>query len=477
LQIERGTAFMNDNEARAIADFRRSLALLYLLRYALTALTLWAFVFGTVVLALRVAVGLSPLDLLWGLASLPWALAPAVLLTWLRLPSTEALRVVLDQQGRCGGLLMAGAEHPLGGWAASLPEVRTPRLRWRNGWSWGLLSVVACAFLAIGLLVPQSIASLGDSRLDVNREIDRLQGQLDALQKEKLLDAERAEALKLALDELRRDASGKDPVKTIEALEHVQDAVKLAAQEAAEKATSKMEEMARAEALAESLDRNRGDLDNATLTEGLHELAALARKALEENDLLEDKLDADTLDAIKKGKLTPEQAKKLAQALKEGKKATAERTGKLVKAKLISAETLKKCDKAGKCDNAALVAYLKENGKGDLGDKLEQEGKGGVSEDEPGKTKLKFGDESTEDGVKFKEEELPPSQQQALRESQLSGISPGAPPPGKEKWKPGASGALAGAKAGGGSARTQVILPRHKGAVRRYFERTARPSK
>ncbi len=250
---------MTPFEHRTIANFRQALASLYLLRYGLAALTIWAFVYGTAVLALRGAVGLPRLELLWGLASVPLALLPAVWLALRRLPSVTAVRAVLDQHGRYGGLLMAGAEHSLGEWHDSLPGVRLPRLRWRNRGSWGLFGV-AVAFVALGFLVPQSLASLGGSRLDVTREVERLQEQLEVLKKEKILDAERAEALKIKLDQLRRDASGKDPVKTIEALDHVQDMVKQAAQEAAEKAAQKMEEMARAGELADSIEKHGGKM-------------------------------------------------------------------------------------------------------------------------------------------------------------------------------------------------------------------------
>src|SRR5438128_2441437 len=123
---------MNHNEERAIADFRRALLSLYLLRHALAALTVWAFAYGTAVLALR------------------------------RLPPAGAVRAVLDQHGRCGGLLMAGAEFPLGGWSAALPAVRAPRLRWHGGKAWGLFAA-GCAFVALGFVVPQSLASMGGS--------------------------------------------------------------------------------------------------------------------------------------------------------------------------------------------------------------------------------------------------------------------------------------------------------------------------
>src|SRR3954454_16672721 len=96
-------------EHGAAADSRQPLASLYLLRYGLAALTLWAFVYGTAGLSLRGAVGLSRLDRLGGLASVLLALAPAVWLPLPRLPRIAAVRAVLDQHGRCGGLLMAAA--------------------------------------------------------------------------------------------------------------------------------------------------------------------------------------------------------------------------------------------------------------------------------------------------------------------------------------------------------------------------------
>src|SRR5262249_57284652 len=106
-------------------------------------------------------------------------------------------------------------------------------------------------------------------------------------------------------------------------------------------------------------------------------------------------------------------------ALKEGKMGESIKIAKLVKAKLVDPEQLKKSDKAEKTDNAELAAYLKENGFGDdTTEKLSEDegGKGGTDRG-PGASKLTFGEESNEDGVKFKEEELPPSEQQNLKDS------------------------------------------------------------
>ena len=223
-------------------------------------------------------------------------------------------------------------------------------------------------------------------------------------------------------------------------------------------------------------DRMGAKLDPAQLAEAMTELSQLAKRAATEKELMEAGLDQETLDALKAGKLTKEQMKKLAAALGKGKELTKEQVGRLVKAKILDAAALEKCDKAGKCDCAGLAAYLKENGsKSDLADAIaliEEEGNGGTN-DGPGKSKLTFGDEENDAGFKFKEEALPESDIKAIKESQVSGISKALPQTGKEKAGEATSGALKAAKAGGGSANTQVVLPRHRGAVERYFDRPA----
>jgi hypothetical protein len=77
---------------------------------------------------------------------------------------------------------------------------------------------------------------------------------------------------------------------------------------------------------------------------------------------------------------------------------------------------------------------------------------------------------ASDDGAKFKEQAITPAALKDLKDSQLLGISKGAPDKDKEH-EAATSGALAGSTAGGGSANTQTILPRHRGAVERYFER------
>jgi hypothetical protein len=64
---------------------------------------------------------------------------------------------------------------------------------------------------------------------------------------------------------------------------------------------------------------------------------------------------------------------------------------------------------------------------------------------------------------------------QSLKETQIQAITRGTP--GKETPGDAMSGALEGAAGGGGSANSQVVLPRHRGAVERYFDRPTKPAK
>ena len=180
------------------------------------------------------------------------------------------------------------------------------------------------------------------------------------------------------------------------------------------------------------------------------------------------------LEALKEGgTLTPEQLEKLKELLKDAKGELSRKLGRLCKAELIDAERLEKCGKAGECDCEGLAAYLKEKGgSGELCAAMcltKEGGRGGLTRG-PGAAAMLWKDPTTEDGFTFKQEALPPARLQALKDSKITGLSTGAPQKGDQGGA--AQSALAGSTGDGGSASTQVVLPRHRGAVERYFDRT-----
>jgi hypothetical protein len=346
----------------AIQSFRRRLAALLVCRQALGLATVWLFLWGTAVLALRASLGTPELPLLWGLAGLLPCVAAAWLLGSRQVPRVAAVRALLDRESHAGGLLMAGDERPLGAWEEALPDVSLPRVRWRARRACGLFAAGA-AFVAAAFLVPQGLADMGmNNSLDVHADVERLAQQIQVLKEEKLIDAARADDLKDKLDKLRDQANGKDPAKTLEALDHLDDLVQKAAREAAEDALRKTEQMTCEETLAEALRKARKDKDLAPKVEA-EAMAILSRetqKAAKESEELNEHLDPDLAKALGKGELSKEDLKKLADALREAKGEFKGRLGKLHKAKLIDAKALKECDKCDESKADELLEYLKE---------------------------------------------------------------------------------------------------------------------
>src|SRR5262249_8229913 len=153
----RGKRTMSDHE-RAVRRVRRNLAVVLTLKYAVGLATLWAFLWGTVVLVLRAEVGTPREPLLWGLAGLPITVALSVERARRRLPPLGTLRALLDGQGHCGGLLMAGEETELGQWDREVPALAAARVRWDGRRPWALLAAAA-GFVLIAFLVPERFAS------------------------------------------------------------------------------------------------------------------------------------------------------------------------------------------------------------------------------------------------------------------------------------------------------------------------------
>jgi hypothetical protein len=453
---------------------RLRLAVVLALRKATTLLALWCFAWGTGVVVLRVAAAFSSWQLLWGAAALPFVVLIAVVLALREVPSATALRAVLDRAAGCGGLLMAAGERPLGAW--TLPAAADVRLRWRAGRASAVLGS-GVLFVLVGLLLPQRAIDAATARaLEIGKEADKLAGQIELLKEEKVLEPARADSLKEKLTQVKEEAAGTNPVKTLEALDHLQNLLNKEAERAAENSVPKAEQLAQAEALAEALRQTEGALDPKVRAEALAELTALAQKAALEAGLLDSHLDAETLKALRAGTLSPEEMRKLAEALKAGKKDLVRKLQKLCDAKLIDPKLLRECEGACACDGKTLAELLKKCGGKKSVRALCKEcrpGRGGVSEG-PGAAELAFGTGTSEEDAKFKEQVLPPAALSELKKSQVGGV--GRDAPGVEAKETARTGALDQAAAGGGSAQTQVVLPRHRAAVERYFARPAAKS-
>jgi hypothetical protein len=162
---------------------------------------------------------------------------------------------------------------------------------------------------------------------------------------------------------VREHTSGKDPARTLEAMDHVKKLAAEAAREAGDEYTRRREQFGEAEVLAEALRRNTDLLDSRLTMDILAEVAALLEKSGMDPKRLLGGLDLDPalMKSLKQQKLDPEQLKKLAEALHGKISELGDRMEKLHKAGLIDAETLARCRNPGECDFEGLRAFLRGN--------------------------------------------------------------------------------------------------------------------
>lgn len=547
-------------------DLRRVLGL----RFALWGLAGWGFVWGTGVLVFRAA-GLAGRGAGgWGALGAVVVLIGAVVMAVKRTPSREAVRAILDHESRCGGLLIAAGEVEIGEWARGMGPVRRPRVRWRAGRSWAVLGA-ACAFVAMGFALPDRMVRPRAVN-GLAGPAERLEQQVERLQKQQIITPADAKRLTAQLESLRQQPGDGDPAKGWEAMDEVTRELRRLADAAAEKSVAQMQRLAQAESLATALAQNPAKDPQQTaaamaalgrMIAQLRAEDAKARAALEQagidertfapttrplRQLLVDrhpdaatmaaivqrmatmKIDARQLgrvddrtletlkEAVENGKidealrgplagvaknlergdvaaLSDAQVKELGQAVEdlgvkpddyllleerqsEAAGGAGARTAKLTEEQKRNLRQVSGVCEAGRgADREALQRMIDEGlidpsrlkqAESATGEHAGPPGRGGI--DRGGATAaMTWSDPTSEKGMKFKERALPPGEVN-VRDSRQVGI--GATAPQRTHAGVDDSGSLAGAKAGGGSANVQAILPEHRAAVTRYFQRS-----
>ena len=455
-----------------IAHLRFRLGALLLLRECLRLFFAWIMVWAAAVVALRALFQVDQFLMLWGLVGLLVAAAAGAILARRKIPTATALRALLDRHGSLGGLLMAAGDTDIGRWQQRIALVPIPTLRWRSGRQW-MLFLISTGFLVAALFGADRYLPAGDTALEVGGEVQKLSDKLQVLKQEQIVPPERAQVMEKDLDRLHKDALGKDPAKTMETLDHLEQSFSKAAADAAESAIKQTEKVSRGQELADALEAARSKMDPRQFGEAMKELARLAGEAAAESKALSDSLSDELKDALQQGKLTDEQLRELSKALGQCKALDREMLAKLVRAKLVDVAALERCDKAGDCDEGALIAALGDcHSDQQLAEALNGDGlpgRGGVNRGR-GDAAMIWQDEVQKKDAAFKEKVLPPGAAASLKQSRLAGISTGDPT-AKQAGGGSASGALGAARAGGGEARTQLILPEHEKTVQRYFSR------
>ncbi len=197
--------------------------------------------------------------------------------------------------------------------------------------------------------------------LNIEDRVNKLQGQLETLEEEKILDIEKVEAIKLNLERIQKDAEGLGPDKTLDALRHLENQVQQKADEAAEQGLKDAETLSKAESLteeakkySESLSREEADSLMQGLAEMLNEMfendPGLFEK-LAGLDSGDEKSDAEKSDGSDKDSSEKNGDKNKSSDGKKGDKSGSKRGGEQKGEQKIDSEQLKKMLQNKKLDN------------------------------------------------------------------------------------------------------------------------------
>ena len=459
---------MKSSHANALHAFNRRLKLLVVVRTTVQMATVWFFIWGVIILALRIY-GLQHSEWLafGALGLLPVAILAAVI-EHRRQPAFAKIRANYDRLNVCGGLVMSEEAADMSAWLADLPAAAVPKFRWHNGRA--LLFLCASMLFALtALLLPERLTRFSIHRpLEIGQIVEQLQAEVKTLAQEKIVPDKKADELQKQLSQLQKDSSSYDPNKTWEALDHIKQADSDAAKAAAEEALAKTTALTQAETLAQAMAQAaESGMSEANAAESAQDLADMLNAAKLEAGILNGKIPPELLAGL--NGLNKEQMSKLLKALELNKNSLSLTVSNLALLKLIDPALLAKCQNAGTCKNTgALADYLSTctNGCNALAECLAF-CRGGGGRGGPGAPML-WDNNTSEKDLKFQEHALPPSSN--LSDAQLVGLSKAAPAL-SDSDTTSQPGALDTTAAGGGSAHSQFILPEHRQAVQNFFKR------
>lgn len=463
---------MHSSHPAALQAFAHKLNRLLLLRVVVQQMTLWFFVWGVFVLAMKFA--RAPHTEWLGLGV--FGFAPIALLVGLRerrrRPAFEKLRANYDRLNACGGVIMSQETADMSAWLTHLPAASVPRFHWHSGRAMFLLCV-ATLFAATAVLLPERLAKFGNRHtLEIGQLVGQLQTEVKTLAQEKILPEQKADDMQKQLSQLQKDSSSVDPNKTWEALDHIKQSNSDKAKEAAEEAVKKTESLTEAETLAKAMEQAAEQgMEPETASQAAQDLASLLNSAKLEEGILNGQIPPKLLQNL--NGLDKEQMEKLVKALELNKGALSMTMSNLANLKMIDPAALAKLQNAGhKSDIAGLALYLSQCQGGNCKSEilfswLLKRGRGGPGGGGP-EAPMDWDNDTSEANLKFQAHALPPSQH--LEDAQMVGVSKSAPELAKNDVAV-EHGALDNAQAGGGSGHSQVILPEHRQAVLKFFKR------
>lgn len=413
-----------------------------------------------------------------------------------RWPSRDAMAALIDGHAQAGGRLMHAVEtrgQPAAPPAASpaAPGVeglgRTLRVTWPARRVLGTASAGIC-FFAAAALVPMHNAQAAGGTQQLGSGIERIKRDADVLAQAEVIDPVQQQAVEQAIDQIEQRADADSPGETWQAIDRLDAAIDRLAQDGLRMTADSSHAAGGAEALAEMLARPAADLPDgmmdaiAQAIPEIQEMLGSGELASELAEALEQASDASLTDEQR-----AEAAKKAQELAKQLGEARANSAQQLGEARLVSEREMKasqqarelarqqlrqfirECDSAGTCLGGQ-QALLMQLARG-VGRKTAMLGSGGVNRG-PGAMATNFHDTvPAVDTTGQPTERLDGTPE--VEGSQITGF--GRSSQDGELGTASAGGAIDGTNAGSAAGPAAAALPRHRDAIRAYFDRA--PSK
>ncbi|MBU1107052.1 MAG: hypothetical protein KKB51_10320 [Candidatus Riflebacteria bacterium] len=503
------TVLHNEIAQQALKTLQQRYLVFHTILQTLSLLTVYNFAAGFLFLLLR-QLRLANIDFVgFSFAGLPVCVLLALAIACRRQLDTERSMALLDSHNQSGGLLLAEFETGDASWSDRRREFKVPRLR--INFSGRLPALfVSVLFLALSITIPvRPLQGDRDPRLELKDIQQNAIAQVEALEDAGLIDEQKATELKQTIDQITEASDRNDPSKTFEAFDQLQEKMRKESSVGAQKMLTDQENLQSLQSLAEQLK-------TADSPEKMSQALDALREKLEQCGLDAAKMKGQDGQSLSQsmekagvgGDQSADAAEKASQQLQDYIQQRTEEVraaaDKLVKARLIDRKTYEKLKEEGRirpateadmtpgsgADLVVAPAGEGESGEGEGSGQQPGEGqpasgngqpgfmvvepKSGAASGQPGRdggtAPLNFGRPSSEHQLKFKDEALPSPATTALEDSVAIGMAISAPQTdqttgdstsGPVDWQD-------SEKSGGES---DIILPRHRSAVRRYFER------
>lgn len=446
------------------------------LQRAANALAVFLFVFGTIVLAVRLAAPWMWPHVLWlALGAVPVSIGVWCVAQRQQQSRRETL-AMLDQRLNAGGLLMTLDERPDQEWSEQLPQLQSlwrnaiPRVapkRFASYIATPLLFSVAACFVPLRevqatQVAPQAVAQSATQQLDELKE---------SLAKEELLEEEEQKQIEDAVEKLQNESS-QTPLthENWETVDALREKMQLRVDEATARTSKSME------ALEQLTSANEGENQSLTAEER-EQLEKDAEEAIEE--FVKKNQAEKKVGAGKQGKPQSALAEKLQKLMKNGraklpgdpqerKELLEQLKQELEKEKQKLSELRSKCKSCGKCNGAGeKEGECEGEGQCQTSANSQRPGKGGINRGR-GDAEMTWGDEASDKGVQFKEIALPPGFSDNPKDeiAEIKFIAPNDEPAAAVT-----KGTARSMDASSGDASwNRRLSPRHRNVVRKYFD-------